>query len=121
MTIQVSASQIEALEAVASKAVVAATTVEAVSAAPNPTVRVAGAQVEYSFVQANMPVKVHGSQIEILDVLYPGPVRTHGVQIEALVPLPEDQTPVHVSHMSIEVLRSIPDKKRRPPMNVVAN
>lgn len=121
MTIDVISTQIESLNASPPAANVATVVAEVTTATPARQVNVHGVQVEYSFVQPNMAVRVHGSQYESLQVELPGPIRSHGSQIEILAGIPQAQTSSTVASMTIEVLRSIPDKKRRPPTNVVAN
>lgn len=121
MTINVSAVQAEALGASPSKGAVSAVTAEIVQTTPDRAVNAHAAQLEYTFVQPDKQVNVHASQFESLQVENPGVVNAHASQIEVLLPLPEAQTPVQVATVTIEVLRGIPDKKRRPPLNVVAN
>ena len=121
MTIQVTAAQVEALEAINGQIRAAAAVVEATTVQPNQQVKVPALQLEATTVQPNQPARVHGAQFESLQQEYPNRVRVHGAQYEVLYPLPESQTSVGVAGVTIEVLRSIEDKKRRPPMNVVAN
>lgn len=88
--------------------------------APQP-VAVHAQQVEVVHTQPPQKINAHALQVEVVHTQPPQPIVAQSAQIEVLAGQDVDLTPVKVQAVTLEVLRTIEGKKRRPPMNVVAN
>lgn len=114
----VTSIQFESLQNSRSVANVMATPFEVLGVAANQNVRVHCVRFESMGVQANQPARVHASQLEAVGVQADQPARVHSITAEVIF---QNPTAAAVTHMSIEVLRVIPGRRRRSPLTVVAN
>lgn len=124
MAIQVSAVQLEVVDAGLPSARVIAIVAEVSNNKANVSpVRVQAGQLEYSSYRKD-PLghcRVHDAQLEYVSILKDPPhhCAVHGMQLEYVSNL--KNSPANVAGVYIEVLRTITEKKRRAPTYVVAN
>lgn len=124
MAIQVSAVQLEVVDAGLPSARVVAVQAEVSSnVAGKAPVRVHAGQLEYVSYRANPTghCRVHDSQLEYVNFLRDPDLhcKVHATQLEIVTNLKD--SPARVSGMYVEVLRTITEKRRRKPVYVVAN